>query len=145
MKKEHWKEIVNNNLDQLWYNGAIGKSKYMSSLKNLNLNEVKPGKPHPLIQSTSSSSYDTNRQAVKLKFMSGTYSLQAIRSRFSGSNVSDSCQVCCEAPDTFTHMALESPGLTSICDRILADIQKDQVSPHFWETFSAEKNNKCSH
>ncbi|KAH3726511.1 hypothetical protein DPMN_052378 [Dreissena polymorpha] len=93
-EKEHWKRTVNRTIDNIWLQQTIAESKTMKTLQNLNMNMVKPRKPHPRLQQQAVSTYDANRQVLKLKFMCGKYILQSDRASFSKNKVDDTCRVC---------------------------------------------------
>ncbi|KAH3790206.1 hypothetical protein DPMN_168402 [Dreissena polymorpha] len=117
----------------------------MKTLQNLNMNMVKPGKPHPLLQQQTQqqtvSPYDANRQVLKLKFMCGKYVLQSDRASLSKNKVDDTCRVCCESPETSQHMVLGCSGLVAIRDPILRDIKSviEESFPGLWQSYTQQQ------
>ncbi|KAH3807878.1 hypothetical protein DPMN_136225 [Dreissena polymorpha] len=61
---------------------------------------VKPGKPHPLLQQQTVSTYDAYRKVLKLKFMCGRYVLQSDRASLSNNKVDDTFRVFYESPES---------------------------------------------
>ncbi|KAH3738539.1 hypothetical protein DPMN_045176 [Dreissena polymorpha] len=103
------------------------------------MNMLKPGKPHHLLQQQASSTYDANRQVLKLKFMCGKYFLQSDRASFSNNNVDDTCRVCYESPEK--HMVLECSGLVAVRDPILRDIESEieVLFPGLWHSYTQDR------
>ncbi|XP_052224167.1 caspase-3-like [Dreissena polymorpha] len=135
-EKEHWKRTVNRTIDNIWLQQTLAESKTMKILQNLNMNMVKPRKPHPLLQQQAVSTYDANRQLLKLKFMCGKYILQSDRASFSKNKVDDTCRVCYKSPETLQHMVLECSGLSAVRDPILRDIESEieKSFPCLWKS-----------
>ena len=140
-EKEHWKRTVNRTIDNIWLQQTIAESKTMKTLQNLNMNMVKPRKPHPLLQQQAVSTYDANRQLLKLKFMCGKYILQSDRASFSKNKVDDTCRVCYKSPETLQHMVLECSGLSAVRDPILRDIESEieKSFPCLWQSYTQDQ------
>ncbi|KAH3870011.1 hypothetical protein DPMN_033189 [Dreissena polymorpha] len=140
-EKEHWKRTVNRTIDNIWLQQTIAESKTMKTLQNLNMNMVKPRKPHPLLQQQAVSTYDANRQLLKLKFMCGKYILQSDRASFSKNKVDDTCRVCYKSPETLQHMVLECSGLSAVRDPIFRDIESEieKSFPCLWQSYTQDQ------
>ncbi|KAH3831757.1 hypothetical protein DPMN_105027 [Dreissena polymorpha] len=116
----------------------------MSKLRHLNLQHVAIERPHPLLQIPSKSSCDANRALVKLKLMTGTYTLQSTRSRFNKSEVDPTCRICNCAEETMLHFLLECTVLDIVRKPILSDIKYDVYllsckATKLWDEHSLEE------
>ena len=80
--KEQWKsssnKTINKYIENSWKNEIYGKS----SLKYLNQDILSVGKPHPVWASVRYNIQDRKKAELKVKLLTGSYTLQANRAKF---------------------------------------------------------------
>ena len=80
--KEQWKsssnKSINKYIENSWKNEINGKS----SLKYLNQDILLVGKPHPVWASVRYNIQDRKRAELKVKLLTGSYTLQANKANF---------------------------------------------------------------
>ena len=84
-----------------------------------------PGKIHPLLQLDTQSVKDNTRLPSKLKFLCGSYVLQANRHKFNKSEVDPTCVLCKRSKEILEHFLLTCSSLSTVRDPILKDIQNE--------------------
>ena len=75
-------------------------------LKYLNPDCIKVGRVHPHFATVRNNTYDTRRAEVKVRLLTGTYTLQSNRAKFNQFNVSPICKLCCKHPETREHFLI---------------------------------------
>ncbi len=120
--KYSWKQQVTSAVNSVWKHKLIDRSMLYSTLDNLNCKLYVPGKIHPLILATSTSSRDVTRLAVKFKLVSGTYILQTNRAKFNKVEVDPTCLLCGLQNETAVHFMLECEKLHDKRQPLLSDV-----------------------
>jgi hypothetical protein len=115
-----------------------------TSLKYLNLDACKIGKPHPLWHTTNLTTRDVMRAVVKAKLLTGTYTLQCHRAMYSSktNKVSAVCQLChidVENREHFLTACQELSEERSPYIAILEKIISETDSKQEWERISTSK------
>ena len=112
--KEQWKKSVKTKIheavEQQWHDDIKSKS----SLRYLNPGAVKIGKVHQVYASVRNNTYDVRRAEVKVRLLTGTYTLQSNRAKFNQYNVSPTCQLCNKNPETREHFITVCESLKNI-------------------------------
>ena len=115
--KEQWKKSVKTKIheavDQQWHDDIKSKS----SLRYLNPGAVKIGKVHQVYASVRKNTYDVRRAEVKVRLLTGTYTLQSNRAKFNQYNVCPTYQLCNKNPETREHFI-------TVCEKV--QVGKDQ-------------------
>ena len=93
---------IHAHVEQQWKEDIASKS----SLKYLNPDSVKVGKVHPVFATVRNNTYDTRRAEVKVRLLTGTYTLQSNMAKFNQFNVSPTCQLCNKYPETREHFLI---------------------------------------
>ena len=98
---------------------------YYGKLCFMNCELYTPGKIHPLLQLDTQSVKDNTRLPSKLKFLCGSYVLQANRHKFDKSEVDPACVLCKRSEESIEHFLLTCSSLSTVRDPILKDIQSE--------------------
>ena len=96
------KTKIHAHVEQQWKEEIVSKA----SLKYLNPDCIKVGKVHPVFATVRNNTYDTRRAEVKVRLLTGTYTLQYNRAKFNQFNVSPICELCCKHPETREHFLI---------------------------------------
>lgn len=118
--KEAIKQGVDSYVTTQWQSEATDRS----TLRYLNVNSCAVGKVHISWSSTSNSVRDVRRAHIKVRMLTGSYVLQANRSKFNKSEVSPICPLCKLAPEDLRHFILECPSLHDVRGGYLEEIEK---------------------
>ena len=112
--KEHWKSSSNKSINKYtensWENEINGKS----SLKYLNQDILSVGKPHPVWVSVRYNIKDRKSAELKVKLLTGSYTLQANRANFNQYTVNPTCKLCSAEPKDRPHFLARCTFLESI-------------------------------
>ena len=118
------KEAISRGVDkyvqQQWHEDAQSKS----TLKYLNIDHCKVGSVHNVWKLTSHSTRDVRRAQIKVKLLTGSYTLQSSRSKFSKSAISDTCLLCKVAPEDLKHFLLDCSRLQPVRSTYIHDIEQ---------------------
>ena len=117
-----WKRQIFTKISDYWSNQIIGTAKLYSTLKYLNSDIYIPGKIHPLLSLHTDSTRDASRGRLKLKLVSGSYTLQANRAAFNQNEVKPTCLLCNEENETLSHFLLSCKSLETVRQSIMGDI-----------------------
>ena len=101
--KSKWKHQVNSAVTKYWKHRLVKEASGYPSLKFLNIHQFIIGKPHTIIRFNTTLRCDIIKCKIKLSFVTGTYSLQAHRSKFNQFDVKPTCLLCDEGPETREH------------------------------------------
>ena len=111
--KEIWKQTVRKAVHDHYLHIFKNEVLPQSSCRYLNLNTVSLYRPHHVWATVLPSSRDVTRALVKAKLLTGTYNLQAKRSKFK-KNDSRFCPLCSESIETREHFIALCPTLHEI-------------------------------
>ncbi|MES9880811.1 MAG: reverse transcriptase family protein [Sedimenticola sp.] len=135
--KANWKTKVNNSVNDYWTSRIKANASLYSSLKYLNANNFKSGKPHSLIRNVRNAS-EISRVNTKVKIATGTYILQENRASFNQNAISKTCQLCKLNDETPKHFILECKSLEAvrkpILDKITELYKTEHVHPNATES-----------
>ena len=120
--KGSWKSSVNKAVKA--YHGRELKEEVagQSSCKYVNLGLCSMYGTHNVWASTSSNPREVARAAVKAKVLTGTYNLQAKRSKFKSEEGGVLCKMCNEEPETREHFLTNCKKAEQIRDRYFPNI-----------------------
>ena len=95
---------------------------YYKNLSYLNYQLYTPGKLHHLLKVNVNSVKDSLRLPAKLKYLCGSYMLQANRQKFSKNNIDPTCLLCKTSEENLEHFLLECVATDSVRKPIMKDI-----------------------
>ena len=110
--KNSWKEQVTCAVNEFWYQKLRG-AKLKSSLKYINWDHVQSLHPHHVWSTVNLNVKDVQRAAVKVRLMTGTYTLQEKKAKYY-SGTDPTCLLCMQAPETITHFLLSCQELQPV-------------------------------
>lgn len=120
--KTAWKNKYSKAINHKWLNEAKQIARNHPSLVFMNLDICKVGKPHPVIELCPPDHKETPRMMVKLRMITGTYSLQANRARFNQFEVNPTCRLCNTDVEDRSHFIAVCPALAHIRTPFLNDL-----------------------
>ncbi len=120
--KTKWKLQVKDAVTSYWTKRIIREAIQYPSLKYLNLEVFTIGKPHTIIRHSSIFQRDVIKCATKLLLVTGTYCLQAQRSKFNQFEVDPTCLLCQEEPETREHFISTCKALSAYRTRYSGEI-----------------------
>ncbi len=97
---------------------------YIHHYLSLNTENFIPGKPHPVLSTSSGSPREAARIPVKLRLLTGTYILQTTRAAFNQHKVNPTCLMCGTADETVNHFLLDCAALSNKRAPIIDDIMR---------------------
>ena len=125
--KSSWKDQVTTAVNEFWYQKLREDARLKSSLKYINWEHTKSLDPHHVWSTTNLNVKDVQRAAVKVRLMTGTYSLQEKKSKYyPGTDAS--CPLCRQAPETLRHFLLACEDLQWVREHHMQRIQEAVVS-----------------
>ena len=131
-KKEHWKRTYKKKMKDFWSKKQTDEIAEMSSLKFLGTTASTPGKPHLVWATTKDNPMETEKAMVKVKLMTGTYRLQAERSKLSRGQQSPICNLCRTSEEDASHLLLHCSALQHKRDpylRQMEEVMAKHLSP----------------
>jgi hypothetical protein len=120
--KQHWKTTVRNAVDTYWVEYLMKALETKSSLKYLCKDDFQLHHPHPLWKSSYGNTKHTRRAHIRAKLLTGTYTLQANRSRFNQNEVDPTCKLCSQGPEDREHFLASCPFSQDIRNSGLQDL-----------------------
>ena len=121
--KPTWKamlnDTINRNVETQWKEEILTKT----SLKYLNPESVKPGQSHLMYRSVRPNQIDVKRAEVKVRLLTGTYTLQSNRAVFNQFSVDPTCKMCKDGPETRTHFVATCQALQTTRNKYQAKTQ----------------------
>ena len=125
--KESWKKLVKEHVQQKWKEVLEEIAESKSTLKHMNLNPSFSQQHHSIECITNLT--QASRVNIKLRLMTGTYSLQTVRAYTYKQIPSPKCLLCDAEEETLHHFILQCPALHKERDhhlkRILESIPED--------------------
>ncbi|MES9879590.1 MAG: reverse transcriptase family protein [Sedimenticola sp.] len=117
--KEKWKKMLgdafNSHFYKLWTMDVAQKS----SLRYLHISERPLDSQHPIWASASSDTREIRKASIKVRLLTGTYTLQSNRSRFNQFEVSPNCCLCQDSPEDRMHFILKCKKLSNAREKHL--------------------------
>ena len=95
---------------------------YYKNLSYLNYQLYTPRKLHPLLKINVNSVKDSLRLPAKLKYLCGSYVLQANRQKFNKHNIDPACLLCKNSEENLEHFLLECGATDSVRKPIMKGI-----------------------
>jgi hypothetical protein len=93
-EKKEWQKKIKTACHSYWYEEISEMALLYPSLKHLNGWAYNPGSCHPVIKSVTDSYAEIRRVPVAQRFLTGTVTLQANKSRFNQYLVEPTCPLC---------------------------------------------------
>ena len=103
--------MVSTALTKYWEKRLVREASLYPSLRYLNLKQFAIGKPHTIIRYNTTYRSDEIKCRTKLHLITGTYILQAQRSKFNHLEVNPLCLLCKENPENREHVLTSSKAL----------------------------------
>ena len=109
--KDQWKAMVKKATNDS-YRKEIGEEiKNKTSLKHLALQENPLDEPHPIYKHTGSDPYEIEKAAIKVRLLTGTYTLQANKHKYNQHEVDKTCELCRAGTEDREHFILSCTAL----------------------------------
>ena len=122
-KKEHWRRMVNKEVNELWSSQIKQSAELYSSLRYLYADEYWPGRRHQLIQQVNGPR-DVPQVSIKLYLATGTYILQSNRAAYNRTAVDPTCMLCGQESATVGHFPVDCKAL---------DYVRQPILENFWQ------------
>ncbi len=132
--KQRWKSQVKEAMTRYWESRLIREASLYPSLRYINLQQFTLGKPHTIIRYNTTYRGDIIKCKIKLLLATGTYLLQAQRSRFNQFEVDSTCLLCKKEPENREHFLSSCEALAghrSIYADQIQEILVDNFGPQF--------------
>ena len=116
--KGQWKELLNKvgrhankEIDKYWKNEWEVEKQGKSSLKYLTIQENPTRNTHTIWKTTKLNPRSVAKTSVKVKILTGNYTLQANRQKYNQHEISPICKLCNLEPEVREHFILRCPML----------------------------------
>jgi hypothetical protein len=109
--KGQLKELLNKEIDKYWKNEWEVEKQGKSSLKYLTIQENPTRNTHTIWKTTKLNPRSVAKTSVKVKILTGNYTLQANRQKYNQHEVSPICKLCNLEPEDREHFTLRCPIL----------------------------------
>ena len=110
-KKISWKHTVREAVRKHWLKILPEDIENKSTLVNLQKDLLKFGSTHQVWDSLQSTVSDVKKRIIKTHLLTGTYMLQAMKSKYSTGKESAICKCCGIENEDITHFLLSCPAL----------------------------------
>jgi hypothetical protein len=107
LTKKEWNKMVKKACNTYWYREISEMAALYPSLKYLNGRLYNPGSCHPAVTSVTESQADIKRFPLSQRFLTGTVTLQANRSKFNQFQVEPTCPLCSQSAEDREHVLTE--------------------------------------
>jgi hypothetical protein len=121
LSQYQWKSLIKSKIHSYWISTISEVCNLYSSIKYLK-GSYKIGQCHPLATTISANVRDIIRIPIRLKFVTGTYMLQANRASFNRSQLNPICLLCGNGEATLDHFLLTCNRLDGIRAPLVKDI-----------------------
>jgi hypothetical protein len=111
--KAAWKRSANRAVNKYWENVICSQASTYSSLKYIRWETYRADIPHLAVEAASTSVTECRRLNVKLRILTGTYSLQANRAS-TNQHHSKLCPLCNKSVETRSHFVASCPVLHDV-------------------------------
>jgi GTPase SAR1 family protein len=110
-------------INTYWGNLLLEEAAVQNTARYISTSSLSGNKQAAIWTSSVDSLRDTYKAFVKVKLLTGTYLLQALASKFSGSNVTPTCQLCHNGVENRSHFILECHMLQHVRTDYITDIE----------------------
>ncbi|MES9879579.1 MAG: reverse transcriptase family protein [Sedimenticola sp.] len=121
-KKECWKNKCTKAVKEYWGNTLTAGAREKTTLKHMNINNLRIGQSHHLWQSLDNTVGDVRKGITKARLVTGTYLLQVNKHKFSPYTVDPVCPMCRLEPEDAAHMLLRCPSLHTIRQEVYTPV-----------------------
>ena len=122
VQKSKWRETVKSVVSERWKSEIQKEGVEKSSLRYMNFEDFKVGKPHHIWKCASLDTLQVKKAGVRANLLAGTYKLQLAVSKFQGGSVSTTCRICHSAEEDLQHFILECTSLTDTREQFLGTL-----------------------
>ena len=109
--KPSWKHTVREAVRKHWLKILLEDIEHKSTLVNLQKDHLKFGSTHQVWDSLQSTVSGVRKGIIKPRLLTGTYMLQAMKSKYSAGKKSAICRWCGIENEDITHFLLNCPAL----------------------------------
>ena len=121
--KNQWKKLLDTKMNEKWHNLQREEKVSKSSLKYLSTKFCQIGSAHLLWKSVGSNPLDVQKASVKARILTGSYTLQANRSKFNQHDVNPLCPLCKKDIEDRKHFILKCESTDIPRQKYLPKIQ----------------------
>ena len=122
--KIKWKSICKQAIHAFWTEKMQTSIKDKSSLKFMNIKDLKVGNDHSVWTSLNSSVTEVKKGIIKARMLTGTYLLQKNKQKFSNGKIDPTCPLCNSGEEDLAHMLLYCAATFSIRKEYFRDIKQ---------------------
>ena len=101
--------MVDSKVDEFWFKRVAEDKSSKSSLAMISVSQLQIGVCHPVWKTVRNSPNDVEKAAIKARILTGTYTLQANRSKFKQYTVDPTCPLCGKGIENRKHFILLCP------------------------------------
>lgn len=120
--KYKWKAMVKKGIDEYWSKRWDEEKSSKSTLKYLSIQDKPTENAHNILKAVNNNQFKVRKAEVKTKIATGTYPLQALKSKFSKKPISPKCKLCNQSDEDIKHFLLICKGLEDIRKPLMSDI-----------------------
>ena len=124
---DSWRKLVKQEILRHWTLRLQEEASEKSSLKYLQIHQCDLSRPHPVWLHSADHPRQAERARIKVRLLTGCYTLQANRHRFNQFQVSSSCPVCEGVPEDRLHFIRACPAYAvarqALDDRLMLTIR----------------------
>jgi len=112
--KSTWKSVVSDAVNLYWFVQWSNEKASKPSMRFLTIPDKPLNRPHHLWASLGTNPAQVKEAMVKVRLLTGTYTLQANRARFNQHSVVDTCPLCKTGAENREHFLLHCPSLLPV-------------------------------
>jgi len=120
--KTEWKRIISEAVNQYWASKWSEEKASKPSMRYLTIPEKPLNNPHQLWSSINTNPRQVKEAMVKVRMLTGTYTLQANRAKFNQHTVQGTCPLCKTEVENREHFLLHCPPLHPVRQKYLPRI-----------------------
>ncbi|MES9882130.1 MAG: reverse transcriptase family protein [Sedimenticola sp.] len=141
--KMPWKRTVNEAMKTYWTQSYKDELTNKSTVKYMNTEELEVGKTHHVWNTLETSVTDVRKGITKARMLTGTYILQATKSRYSQYNIEATCQMCRLEDEDIIHTITRCPALERIRRQFIPSITAE-IAKHIGPNSQHVYMNGCN-
>ena len=122
IKKSTWSNITRKCIHEFWSKAILEIVPLYTGLDHLSSYNLGKGKIHPLLKVNCQSTSDIMRLPIKLKILTGSYTLQTKRVRMYQKEEDPTCLLCNSNKENIEHVVLTCKNLSGTRDPILLEL-----------------------
>ncbi len=134
-----WKDEIDIAIWNFWQSQWITSASKKSSLRYINL-DLNYKKPHHVWTSVQPNPRDVKAASIKVKLLTGTYTLQSNRARFNQYDVNPTCLLCHKEPETREHFLTRCDVFHTTRNKYLEMLQQEIVTTYDEQTWEYIRN-----